>query len=505
MAWYDREIPAVLMGEDLGSQLEKNGWNLRLKQRLHNGKNYAEVRLFESQGSDDEIRKLGLVIGYNKDNRQYGDHQMIPRDSPLGKIGVGDGEKTVFKIPIYPVDTTFFDLFLDTVHLTENDYTIDAEKGIITFNNPVPASTVITADYKAADNAIEPGVSMTVFTYHFLAPVDSPVDEAFGRLIDVQTAKSFDGDSPTSMMDAVFDHYTFMMPSPPTVISLLANKADMGRAYKRDSLFKHWGNMNRDRVILFARIDGGANADKAFFAPFYFGRLWLFGGDHKPMRNTAIFGGCSSQDEIKAKTLGKSNLDYGEHTTNGNSGVQLHQSIGGIYYQRHYFSFITHDISAETANGDASYNPSAYTDSYHLSRLAITHPNDGKVGLVDDVYATHVKSLSQFDELTVEEEVKLEFIGTGTGSRRVFHTPHRPKTDFNLTVGCQQVTKYVFNLETKAITMDTPPESGDEVVASYGFSQMYQFHAPTTPITPFLLSNLTPYHPSGIAILKKVN
>lgn len=59
-------------------------------------------------------------------------------------------------------------------------------------------------------------------------------------------------------------------------------------------------------------------------------------------------------------------------------------------YQKHYLAFITHDADVDPSH-ESRFNPSVYSNKYHISPMYIVHPSDGYVGRLDEVYAIHPK------------------------------------------------------------------------------------------------------------------
>jgi len=173
-------------------------------------------------------------------------------------------------------------------------------------------------------------------------------------------------------------------------------------------------------------------------------------------------------------------------------------------YQKHYLSFITHDMDIDSGQG--RFNPSVYSGKYHLSQIYIVHPNDGYVGKLDDVYAVHPKNIQQADELEIEKEVTSESLGKGNGMRKVFHLEHKPKAGtLKLFNACTQVpnTDFILNEDDKTVTFKEIPINGVEITASYEFAQLYRYTLPTTAVSPMTQAKATPFNPIGLAIYKE--
>lgn len=353
-------------------------------------------------------------------------------------------------------------------------------------------------------------VSYTVnglVTVNFVMPLTMGEDEKDNEII----VKDFDVDNGKSVYEAVLSTMRFVFPSLPTTITFID---EYTAAWTRESEMFVWGNATKNRVVMFYRVDPSPDAPKAYYAPLYIGKVITFG--KSPKINNVIIGGSNVVDEVKSSTVIKLSpskiLDYGPYATNGNDGVQLQQTVGGTFYQRHYLSFITHDDKADVSP-ESRYNPSVYSGKYHISQIYVVHPNDGYVGILDEVYAIHPKNIAQMDELEVIESVDYEPIGIGDGENKVFHLTHTPKpgTDVTIQVDCASIpftrietVGYDDNDEQlKAVTLNTAPDDGKTVYASYQYAQTYIYTLATVPRCPFVLEGVTPYAPIGLGILKK--
>lgn len=163
-------------------------------------------------------------------------------------------------------------------------------------------------------------------------------------------------------------------------------------------------------------------------------------------------GGCREGEQFNnsTKKIGETNMDYGQNTSGGNLSPMLAQSLTGAMYQQHYLSFITHNSDIDSGQG--RFNPSMYSNKYHLSQFYIVHPNDGYVGKLDDVYAVHPKNIQQADELEIEKTVVNEVLGNGDGATTIFHLEHKPQGDtLNIFMNCKEIPKtdYVYNPDDK--------------------------------------------------------
>ncbi|WP_248499807.1 DUF2460 domain-containing protein [Staphylococcus aureus] len=397
-----------------------------------------------------------------------------------GTLGTANGTKTAFQFPKFPVRPGTVKIYLAGVEQSDTLYTIDYATGAVTFTT-APAAGTLEADYK-----------------YILSPirgVDYGDIQVTSSETDMLTAKAFGG--------LAYAAFTFIQPSIPTVMTM-TNDTNLSRSFNRDSFIYLWGSINKDRLSLMIRVDPSAEPDKAYYMPLYFGRLHVAGD--LPRRNTVLIGGAKTGAPVswvKDLKIGNILVDYGPETSNGNDTVLLHQSIGGSLNQKHYLAFITHDKAIDAA--DTKFNPSAYTDKYHISQIWVVHPQEGYVGKLDDMYAIHPKNIEQGDELEIEKTVPHEWIGRGDGVRKVFHIEHQSVEAQPLVFkDCVEVTTGItYDPEHKSITFATAPADGVDLTASYQFKQLFKYFLATAPRTATRLDEVTPFNPIGFGIFKE--
>lgn len=655
---YINEAPYLQqLVPDFVSIMKENGWENFLSYRVKNGDKYAAVRLFRSYGSDRQLRHLGLTWSYDIRDTQFKDMRMISEGSPLGFIGVSKSGESEYEIPAYPVDVERFALFEDGVRVNPNKFTINNEKGTVTYNARV--GTVLTANYGLSEKADDPPTHLTFFVFdnifmkngagrvnvriddldglkYYLEdiPIDTesitvrlaeririgssssyvteytdyekdidytvnsisglleltktiPETEndqwlaiSYDKLILVKSTVDFDGDSEVylpidkvpedefvvildgqpssdyimdfetgqltftksytkakvtfldntgnapigesqiigdinvtngitlnntkSLMTAVYSSLHYVSPSLPTVVSFSTEPA-LTLAWQRDSQITMQGQLNRDRAMFLFRADPTGDASITLFSPLYFGRLQAIGKE--PRNNMILAGGSNVSHELKYSKgleLGGSNVDYGPGTGNGNSGLILGQAVGGARYQTHYLRFFTFSKDADP-NGEGRFNNSKWTGKYHVSLIGIVHPNDGVVGYLDDALAVHPKGIFQGNELETGIEERLEKIGIGDGRRSVFHLTYHPTGNVEVMIGCDTITDFTFDAETKAVTLSNPVSIGEDVRVRYTYSSLFHYFLPTAPRCAWRLKEYSPYVPMGIAFLKDSN
>lgn len=425
-------------------------------------------------------------------------------EGTTGSVGVGDpesilpdgdGTKRIFAIPTpTTIKAGSVRLYMNQVEVPPANYNVDYDKNTITFLDTVPAPDA-GAELHASYVRVLAGTGTGTIHY--------------GDIL----SRNFNPTDAKSMMDAVYSCIYYIYPSLPTAMSFTPLD-HFDRGWQRDSTMYYWGNFTKDRIVMFLRPDPTAGAENAYYSPLYIGRMTTLG--KAPRKNHVIMSGCRAKDELKwtkDMKLGSTYVDYGNHTSNGNSSVQLQQSIGGTYYQHHYLAFITHDKEIDA--GESRFNPSVYSGKYHISPMYVVHPNDGFVGKLDEVYAVHPKNISQLDELEVIETSKDEDLGKGDGNKAIYHLAHQPslKNDgtpflLKIKVDCvEQVlgTDYTLDFETKKITFldGKIPALDAEIIATYEYKQIYRYTLADTPVCPLTLGTISPFAPIGLGILKE--
>lgn len=418
-----------------------------------------------------------------------------------------DETNRVFKFKIQPGNQRirensyrFYDGLTGDIPYDPDDYTVDHDAGTVTFKEGTEP-TILFADYEV----------------EFVA-------DANGNYGDIDTIVPFDPNNPKELMGAAYDAVRYIYPSVPTAVSFIPQD-ELGLGWGRDSQVYFWGNITKDRIVAYFRIDPAPDPESTFFAPLYIGRLSTIG--KTPRSNNVLIGGSRSQDEIEYESglkLGRNLVDYGVNTSNGNSSVLIQRSVGGAMYQKHYLAFITHDADIDPSH-ESRFNPSVYSGKYHISPMYIVHPADGYVGRLDEVYAIHPKNIAQLDELEVKEKSLNEHAGTGDGVQNKFHLFHNPLIDEDLKVklvsdsGCVTLTmaeyvdyspdadpsagSFTIERETKRLILGEAPDVDVEVIVDYNYAQTYRYTLADTPRTPFRLANISPYAPIGLGFLKE--
>lgn len=606
MSWFDGDSTIQLFPNDFEKLVNQHGWDTYIKYRSVNPseKQFAQVRLFKSVGSDGQIRNFGMAFGYQaKVNPALGERDYISQNSILGELDPVKDVSKQYQFKVYPVEKDSVNLYKNGEYVQKEDYLLDDKKGTVTFTAEIQPTDKVTASFAPHTTAPQPVKRVYFFTFDevrgekivqgmdgniyigdpesilpdgdgtrttFSIPTSATIKPGTIRVYinhieqspDVYTidyekniitfivdklpnkkppdagaelhvsyvkvlngtgtktidygdikVKDFNPDDGKSLMNAVYTALYYIYPSLPTAISFTPLQ-DFDRGWQRDSTLYYWGNINKDRIVMYFRPDPTPGAENTYFAPLYIGRLTTIG--KSPRKNNVIIGGCREKDAVKWEKdmkLGAVYVDYGTNTSNGNSSVQLQQSIGGTYYQAHYLAFITHDKMVD--EGESRFNPSVYSGKYHISPVYIVNPNDGFVGKLDECYAVHPKNISQLDELEVAETAENETLGKGDGINTKFHLSHQPSlkddgTPFQLKIKVDCVdmvygTDYDLEMETKTITFKSGkvPKADAEVLATYDYKQIYRYTLADTPVSPFTLATISPFAPIGLGILKE--
>ncbi|MFF2909132.1 hypothetical protein [Paenibacillus sp. NPDC057934] len=599
VSWFDGDSTIQLFPQDFETLLNSKGWDTFVKYRAvsADGLKFADVRLFRSLGSDNQMRNFGMVYGYGKKTSPaLGEQEFISQNSVLGELVKDTKLNTKYQYKVFPILKDSVIVYKNGLVVPSSDYVLDEFNGTITFAEAPLATDRVNSNYSPSPIAPQPVKRMYFFTFDdvrgerivqgingsavigdpesilpdgdgsrkvFPIPTVTTIKEDTVRLyrnqveidatsytVDYTTntvtfknapdagaelhasyirilnatgtktlnygdikVKNFDPDKGADLLNSVYSAIYYIYPSLPTALSFTPLQ-NFDRGWQRDSTMYYWGNITKDRIAMFFRPDPTPGAENTYFAPLYIGRLTTLG--KSPRKNNVIISGCREADEVKWKKdmkLGAVYVDYGVHTSNGNRGVQLQQSIGGTYYQEHYLAFITHDKDVDA--GESRFNPSVYSGKYHISPMYIVHPNDGFVGKLDECYAVHPKNISQLDELEVIETADHEDLGKGDGVNSVFHLAHSPSlkddgTPYKLDViiDCETLvlgTDYVIDAELKTIKFleGKTPALGKEVLATYEYKQLYRYTLADTPVSPFTLANMSPFAPIGLGILKE--
>lgn len=189
--WFDESLHVQTLPRDLTNIFNENGWENFLKYRYRygdisgDGFTYVDVRLYRSIGSDKKRRQFGIAFGYDTANTLFSDGRIISDDSPLGYLGMGDGEKAAFKSEVQPIDEDEIEVYIDGLQVNDSRYDVNPRDGVITFLTAPKEGSDVTMSYKLAKTAPEPPPYLIFFTFggvslSRLIGADAPVKIADG-------------------------------------------------------------------------------------------------------------------------------------------------------------------------------------------------------------------------------------------------------------------------------------------------------------------------------------
>lgn len=107
------------------------------------------------------------------------------------------------------------------------------------------------------------------------------------------------------------------------------------------------------------------------------------------------------RDPISGTVLyAKGPQTWGANTATGVVDICMYQTKSGIYFQKHLASFIT----PEEYLDKEVFNPSRWTNKFHLSPLYVVHGYDGYRGFLKDVVVVDDSSIVHLDDLVVNKD-----------------------------------------------------------------------------------------------------
>lgn len=144
------------------------GWTMIARYRANKSgtKQYAEVRIFESIGTDGLRRNLGMVWGYDFDKPTFDDSRFIADTSRLAVMGVGDGTKKTFEASGGPMLVGTEKVYLDGVEVPKTNYSFNAQADQVTFVTAPPIGKVVKLTGYLSSQAHEPINVFGTFTYN---------------------------------------------------------------------------------------------------------------------------------------------------------------------------------------------------------------------------------------------------------------------------------------------------------------------------------------------------
>lgn len=161
--WIDEKIMLQQFPTRFATILKGVGWSEFAKYRAKSGKQFAEVRLFQSVGSDKARRQFGIINAYDLENPTFLDNRYVSDMSNLAVISVGDGKQTRFDLPseyILPGTET---VTVNDAPVANTEYTIDSKGKTITFKEA--PTGLIKSSYYLSSKAFEPTNTFGIFLF----------------------------------------------------------------------------------------------------------------------------------------------------------------------------------------------------------------------------------------------------------------------------------------------------------------------------------------------------
>lgn len=174
LRWIDEKIMLQRFPNTLSTLLQSVGWEEFAKYRSKNGEKYAEVRLFQTKGSDKVIRKFGIVNTYDLEKPTFADERFVTIASKLSNIGIGNGKKTVFDFPTEYILPGTEIVQVGDFEVADTEYTIDRRGRTITFKTA--PTGIIKASYSLSAKAFEPMNAFGIFLFDSVTfDIDNPI------------------------------------------------------------------------------------------------------------------------------------------------------------------------------------------------------------------------------------------------------------------------------------------------------------------------------------------
>lgn len=175
--FFDETLSVQLLPQELEELFNEAGWATTAKYRVFHPvqgdsyrKKFGEVRLFSSTGSDGKKRNFGFINGYGGKVTAAGDEPIVSKNSFLGELEEVEGSNSLkYKFKVFPVvnhSVLIYDA-ADTL-LDESSYTVDGEKGEVTFNSAPNGK--LFATFALTDNAPEMIKRLWFFTFEDFRP-----------------------------------------------------------------------------------------------------------------------------------------------------------------------------------------------------------------------------------------------------------------------------------------------------------------------------------------------
>lgn len=152
----------------------------------------------------------------------------------------------------------------------------------------------------------------------------------------------------------------------------------------------YFGSITKNRIALVLYGDPTIDFNAYRVGFLYAGRLVPFPEAGQDVQgNFALMGSALS-------TYNQNPTTYGPNTGNGVDNVLIYRTKTGVLWQRHYLAFVTQPLSIQLE--DKGFNPSQWTEKYHLSPIYVVHGYDGYRGWLEDALGVVAHNVVHLDE-----------------------------------------------------------------------------------------------------------
>jgi hypothetical protein len=177
--YFETSSSIQLLPKNLGELFVDHGWNYFGRYRAWSQlgsdpyrKRFADVRLFESVGSDGQSRYFGFIHGYGVTTpTPIGEEPIITHSSELGKFGHGDGIETKFQSLVYPIVPGSLTVYFNGVAQPDSIIaSVEKETGLITLTSAPADGVEVSGTYALTDNAPNMPARLYFFTCDTVRP-----------------------------------------------------------------------------------------------------------------------------------------------------------------------------------------------------------------------------------------------------------------------------------------------------------------------------------------------
>lgn len=161
-----------------------------------------------------------------------------------------------------------------------------------------------------------------------------------------------------------------------------------------NSQLLYWGDVSKNRIALVIYGDPTIDFSNYRVGFLYLGRLTPF-----PESGQDIAGNFALCGNWAGTTTFTNQQTYGPNTGGGVLDILVYKTRSGVLYQKHELAFVTQRSGMALEN--KGFNPSQWTQKYHLSPAYVVHGYDGYRGWLEDVLVVQDHNLVHLDEFIV--------------------------------------------------------------------------------------------------------